>query len=121
MSVAWIYCCLDDDLYGNNPRRRAKANLPFFADSYKEARDLIYNRYHNFKYRNIVLKRYPSLDYLNRKNGYIMKWGTEEDRVALQKVGFTCVNYDHKKGLSDKCSSCTLLDKCYEYHVNKER
>lgn len=119
LSKAWICCCFDNE--GETSSKKSyEPNLPFFADSYENAKELVYDRNHNFKYNNIVFKRYPSLDYLNHRNGYVMKWSKEEDRVALQKVGFTCINYDDKQGLSKKCSSCVLYDKCYDDYINQE-
>ena len=63
-----------------------------FADTRTKARMYLneLETFDNYRYIDISPRREKALDYLDHKDGYVMNWNKEEDRIALVKnIGFT--------------------------------
>lgn len=109
MSKAWIYECYDSD----------DGVMAFFANTVNEAKmialgwDAQYRRY-----IDIRVERVPSMDKLNRDNGYIMDWNKDTDRRAMLEIGLHC--FSGEETPMDCCEECINVADCNSYQLYKE-
>lgn len=101
MSKAWI--CENnygtDEIVFADTKRRAKSYLKF-TDSFED-----------YRYNDIYPERVKALDYLDHKEGYVMDWNKDEDRIALVKHIYSGCLPDIK----DECKSCCAKEWCRKF------
>lgn len=101
MSKAWI-CANNygtDEIVFADTKRRAKSYLKF-TDSFED-----------YRYNDIYPERVKALDYLDHKEGYVMDWNKDEDRIALVKHIYSGCLPDIK----DECKSCCAKEWCRKF------
>lgn len=101
MSKAWI--CENnygtDEIVFADTKRRAKSYLKF-TDSFED-----------YRYNDIYPERVKALDYLDHKEGYVMDWNKDEDRIALVKHIYSGCLPD----IEDECESCCAKEWCRKF------
>lgn len=84
-----------------------------FSDSEQRAKEILYKTITEDDYddEEFNIERVPELDYLNRKDGYVMQSGYKEDWIALLKIGYTC---KYSEDMADYCVYCDNYEECLE-------
>ena len=84
-----------------------------FSDSEQKAKEILYKAITEDDYddEEFNIERIPELDYLNRKDGYVMQSGYKEDLIALLKIGYTC---KYLEDMADYCVYCDNYEECLE-------
>lgn len=101
MSKAWS--CANN--YGTieivfaDTKRRAKSYLKF-TDTFED-----------YRCNDIYPERVKALDYLDHKEGYVMDWNNDEDRIAMVKHIYSgCL-----PPIEEDCESCCAKECCSKY------
>ena len=84
-----------------------------FSDSEQRAKEILYKiiTEDDYEGESFEIERVPELDYLNRKNGYVMQSSYKDDWIALLKIGYTCKNSEE---MADYCEYCDNYEECLE-------
>lgn len=84
-----------------------------FSNTEEEAKEILYKiiTEDDYEGESFEIKRVPELDYLNRKDGYVMQSGYKEDLIALLKIGYTCKD---SEDMADYCVYCDNYEECLE-------
>lgn len=63
-----------------------------FSNTEEEAKEILYKiiTEDDYEGESFEIERVLELDYLNRKDRYVMQSGYKEDLIALLKIGYTC-------------------------------
>lgn len=84
-----------------------------FSNTEEEAKEILYKiiTEDDYEGESFEIERVPELDYLNRKDGYVMQSGYKEDLIALLKIGYT---YKYSEDMADYCVYCDNYEECLE-------
>lgn len=84
-----------------------------FSNTEEEAKEILYIiiTEDDYEGESFEIERVPELDYLNRKDGYVMQSGYKEDLIALLKIGYT---YKYSEDMADYCVYCDNYEECLE-------
>ena len=84
-----------------------------FSNTEEEAKKILYKivTEDDYEGESFEIERVPELDYLNRKDGYVIQSGYKEDLIALLKIGYTCKD---SEDMADYCVYCDNYEECLE-------